>query len=187
MRTPQLSTRYVSSQITEHDVITNDVTQELGQVEYIFSDKTGTLTQNIMIFNKCSISGMMYGSITDQSSSQTQDPVNFSSNPYSEPNFRFYDQRLMDAAHDDDDVIDFFRLLAICHTVMPESNPETGSDVIAIIYVITAFHRQVLCCIKHNHQMRALLYQLRETLVSCSNREHTTPSVLLSMVCMTSS
>lgn len=31
------------------------------QVEFIFSDKTGTLTQNIMIFNKCSINGKSYG------------------------------------------------------------------------------------------------------------------------------
>ncbi|KAL1753669.1 hypothetical protein FB107DRAFT_264155 [Schizophyllum commune] len=38
-----------------------NISDDLGQIEYVFSDKTGTLTQNIMEFQKCSIAGTAYG------------------------------------------------------------------------------------------------------------------------------
>ena len=38
-----------------------NISDDLGQIEFIFSDKTGTLTQNVMEFKKASIGGVPYG------------------------------------------------------------------------------------------------------------------------------
>ena len=38
-----------------------NISDDVGQIEYIFSDKTGTLTQNVMEFKKCTINGVPYG------------------------------------------------------------------------------------------------------------------------------
>ena len=48
-------------------------------------------------------------------------PVDFSDNPMYEPTFEFYDKSLLEDIHrGDQNVEEFFRLLALCHTVMPE-------------------------------------------------------------------
>ena len=47
--------------------------------------------------------------------------MDFSDNPMAEPDFKFYDKSLLDDVRKGDpNVHEFFRLLALCHTVMPE-------------------------------------------------------------------
>lgn len=52
---------YYAEKDTPAKARTTTLNEQLGQIEYIFSDKTGTLTQNIMAFKKCTIGGQIFG------------------------------------------------------------------------------------------------------------------------------
>uniref|UniRef100_S4RDT0 Phospholipid-transporting ATPase n=1 Tax=Petromyzon marinus TaxID=7757 RepID=S4RDT0_PETMA len=121
---------YYGKRDTPAEVRTTTLNEELGQIEYIFSDKTGTLTQNIMTFNKCSINGRVYGGAYDVTGHKVEInersvPVDFSRNLLADRRFLFYDQTMLEAIRLGEwGVHEFFRLLALCHTVMPEEKTE---------------------------------------------------------------
>ncbi|KAK4057711.1 aminophospholipid translocase [Microbotryomycetes sp. JL221] len=87
---------------------TSSLVEELGQIEYIFSDKTGTLTCNQMEFKQCFIGGIGYADVVDES--KNEEIFNFSKV-----------QSNLEQGHETSFIIDeFLTLLATCHTVIPE-------------------------------------------------------------------
>uniref|UniRef100_A0A8C8BZ73 Phospholipid-transporting ATPase n=1 Tax=Oncorhynchus tshawytscha TaxID=74940 RepID=A0A8C8BZ73_ONCTS len=109
---------YYQEKDTPAKARTTTLNEQLGQIEYIFSDKTGTLTQNIMAFKKCTIAGHTFG--------DPANPVDFTWNKYADRKFEYLDHSLVACIRSkkDKDTLEFFKLLSLCHTVMVEQKED---------------------------------------------------------------
>ncbi|KAI9199832.1 uncharacterized protein BJ171DRAFT_462045 [Polychytrium aggregatum] len=125
-----------------------NLSDDLGQIKYIFSDKTGTLTRNIMEFKRCSINGITYGDGTEEadpfdeiwgdlgngriSTAPKSVPPPVSDIPSSpNPGSPFVDQRLSEQLAEPQHpqhphLISFFTSLALCHSVLVSKSRTSG-------------------------------------------------------------
>ena len=105
-------------------VQSSNLNEELGMVHYIFSDKTGTLTQNIMEFQKFTAGGVSYGK---------SNPTKIEYGP-GITNVNFEDDRIDAVLKDTNsenfaETMKFIECLGICHTLVSEEKTIKGNIV----------------------------------------------------------
>eukprot|EP00536_Pseudo-nitzschia_multiseries_P010237 jgi/Psemu1/242785/estExt_Genewise1.C_3060002 len=107
---------------------------DLGQVQYIFSDKTGTLTQNVMRFKRCSVDGMIFGAPVQKMRPQDVDEE-YSPKPAFHPTRQLVVGKIKPTA--DGSGVEaskgmtfnaemFVRVMSLCHTVVSQDGAPAG-------------------------------------------------------------
>lgn len=111
---------YYERNDTPAQVRTSSLVEELGQIEYIFSDKTGTLTCNEMEFKECSINGRCYAETLQDGRREADNPedrqADFDTLRNQAKEISLDARKSLQSKM----VNEFFTLLAVCHTVIPE-------------------------------------------------------------------
>ncbi|KAI9218609.1 hypothetical protein BC828DRAFT_388135 [Blastocladiella britannica] len=124
-----------------------NLSDDLGQIEYVFSDKTGTLTRNIMELRKTSIAGLVYGdafvkadpiiqaNMLEEFQRRVQAIDTSPTRTITEKPTTFVDLDMVPHLTDPNSKArEFFLLLALCHTVLPEKVTDGDRNETTITY-----------------------------------------------------
>uniref|UniRef100_A0A3B3TMN4 Phospholipid-transporting ATPase n=1 Tax=Poecilia latipinna TaxID=48699 RepID=A0A3B3TMN4_9TELE len=192
---------YYSETDTPAMARTSNLNEELGQVKYLFSDKTGTLTCNIMHFKKCTIAGITYGHFPDLDCDRSME--DFSNLPSNSHNSTEFDDpsliQNIEKNHPTSPLIcEFLTMMAVCHTVVPEreddqiiyqaSSPDEGSLVKAAKGLGFVFTARTPHSVIIDARGKEMTYELLNVLEFSSNRKRMsvvvrTPSGKLRLYC----